>query len=200
MTEPRTLTPCKVTLFWRRYGDSIEWRADFVPFPIATANGHDINGWQSITQREGDPDPLYTAAFLAGVRLNSYGGHALEFRICRLLDGRQPPRLGSLNETGGSFDEGGLTLEFGGACPVQGIGTLDGRVAYYRARGDGWSFEVWAEGVDVADDGLPEPEAEWVHDRSGAYAWPDGGWLHHDQSIENLREALAAWRSREAKS
>jgi hypothetical protein len=200
MTEPRVLVPCKVTLFWRRYGDGIEWRADFVPFPVPIARQgvHDINGWQSAPSRDGSPDPLYTAAFLVGVRLASYGGHALEFKIVEEPSQREPPLTGGFDETNGSFNEDGLTIEFGGACPVQGFGTLDGRFVYYRARGDGWSFEVWAEGVDVADDGLPEPSPEWALDRHGTYAWPEGGYLHRDQSILNLREALAAWRSRGA--
>jgi hypothetical protein len=194
----RTLTPCRVTLFWRRYGDDIEWRADFIPFPISTAKGHDIDGWQSVARREGDPDPLYTAVFRTGIRLASYGGCVLEFRIVEEPAVREPPDLGGFTETGGDLDEDGLAISFGGACPVQGFGTLDGRVAYYRARGTGWSFEVYPVGATCELDDLPDGEPEWIYDKPDVYAWPDGGWLHCDTSLANLREALAAWRSRSA--
>lgn len=42
----------------------------------------------------------------------------------------------------------------GGNCPVQGDGTVDSHRWYFRARGEAWSFEVWAEGIGIpVDDG-----------------------------------------------
>jgi hypothetical protein len=37
----------------------------------------------------------------------------------------------------------GLTGRFGGECPVQGYGEIDGKHWYFRARCDYWSFEVY---------------------------------------------------------
>jgi hypothetical protein len=41
--------------------------------------------------------------------------------------------------------------EFGGNCPVQGDGEVDGNPFYFRARNDGWTFSVAAAGVDPVD-------------------------------------------------
>jgi hypothetical protein len=38
-----------------------------------------------------------------------------------------------------------LTGRFGGHCPVQGYGEIDGKHWYFRARGAYWSFEVYAD-------------------------------------------------------
>jgi len=75
-------------------------------------------------------------------------------------------------------------IEFSGACPVQGVGTVDGRQVYYRARGSGWSLSV-----ELSD------EEEWTYTEA-PYAWPDGGWLHRDESMANIKKAVAAFRTR----
>ena len=86
--------------------------------------------------------------------------------------------------TDGVYQAEGVELRFGGACPVQGDGEVDGRAAYYRARGGGWSLDV-----ELSDN------ESWTY--GGApYAWPDGGWLHRDESIANIETAVAAFRSR----
>lgn len=199
MTETfRTLKPAKVTLLWRRYGDDIEWTATIDPPPFE--NYEALFGWQHEQAKERIPDPLYRAVFKLGEKVNNLSIFATSLEIVEQPAVRSRPKTGNLDETCGEIHEGGLDLEFYGACPVQGMGTLDGRVAYYRARGTGWSLEVWAEGVDIADDGLPEPESEWLFGDRDAYAFPDGGWLHRDVSITNLRAALAAWRARSAVS
>lgn len=94
------------------------------------------------------------------------------------------PRCEGLEGTSGSVDEGGVEIEFGGACPVQGEGTLDGLPIYYRARGSGWSLTVR----------LSEHES-W-HYGEDPYAWPDGGWIAAEESIANIKKAVAAFRKR----
>lgn len=71
-------------------------------------------------------------------------------------------------------------LEFGGACPVQGDGKVDGLDAYYRARGTGWSFELTDSSGNVA----------WSYDSGRVYHFPDGGWLHYSVSQRNIERAV----------
>ena len=95
--------------------------------------------------------------------------------------------------TNGELHEGGLVITFGGACPVQGYGSLDGRGVYFRARHDVWRVEVYGEGVEVDGYiGLPKEPPEWVHHGTHDHA----GWMRPDETIAALREALAAYRAR----
>ena len=61
-----------------------------------------------------------------------------------------------------------------------------------------WSPQVSQQHRDDpnAQDYMPDAEEEWSYDKLDVYAWPDAGWLHRDESIANLREALAAWKAR----
>lgn len=86
--------------------------------------------------------------------------------------------------TNGHAASEGIDIPFGGACPVQGTGDVDGYEAYYRARGEGWSLTIT----------LSEDE-EWTFGKS-EYAFPDGGWLHRDESLANIATAVAAFRER----
>ena len=197
MPEPRTLKPAKVTLLWRRYGAGIEWTATIEPPPFE--HYEVMFGWQHELPMDGSPDrpdPLYRASFKLGGTVQNLSLFANPFAVVEQPAARDAPKAGNLDETCGEIHEDGLDLHFYGACPVQGMGTLDGRVCYYRARGTGWRLSVWAAGVDIADDGLPEPDEEWFHGDRECYAFPDGGWLHRDVSLANLRTALAAWRAR----
>ncbi len=111
----------------------------------------------------------------------------------------RPPKMGSTSEkdekgafvTNGEYVETNAageptdtSIPFGGACPVQGEGAVDGHEAYYRARGTGWSLEIM----------LGEGET-WNYGEN-AYAWPDGGWLHRDESSANIEKGVAMFRSR----
>lgn len=48
------------------------------------------------------------------------------YRLERRLQGARDVEMADLGETSGHLYEGGLEIEFGGACPVQGDGELDG--------------------------------------------------------------------------
>ena len=136
------------------------------------------------------------AAIDVGACLNAYGGSAagLGGSCVEHDEIKGEPRLGGLDETCGSLDEDGLEIDFGGACPVQGYGTVDDHLCYYRSRGTAWQFAVWEIGVTqdmIEAEDLP-PIFEHVEDR---YAYPDAGWLHGDESIDNIRKAVTVFRT-----
>ena len=193
--DSRTLKPARVTLLWRRYGTGIEWTATIDPPPFDCYEH--MFGWQHERADDEIPDPLYRAAFRLGEQISRLSLFANPLVVLEQPSIREAPAAGDLDETDGVLHEDGLEIHFYGACPVQGVGILAERFCYYRARGRGWSFTVWAEGVtQLGEHGLPELDAEWEYRRPDVYAHPDGGWLHRDESIKNLREAIAAWRTR----
>ena len=71
-----------------------------------------------------------------------------------------------------------------GNCPVQAEGTVNGNPAYFRARGDGWSFAVSLPGVDPVEiDSVSDPRA--VYYREGDWgAWPDAGWMTEAEAVK----------------
>lgn len=91
-------------------------------------------------------------------------------------------------DTCGSIDEPGLSIAWSGMCPVQGDGDVDGRVCYYRSRGDGWQFSVAAPG---SDDALADDAWEYAED---PYIWPAGGYVAAAVSERCIRKAVAAFR------
>jgi hypothetical protein len=96
-------------------------------------------------------------------------------------------------DTDGTAAGEGYQVEFGGACPVQGDGAVDGFPCYYRSRGAGWSFSVYAVGVDTYND--LEAAPIWEHAET-CYLWPDGGWVHTARSIACIERAVALFRAR----
>jgi hypothetical protein len=86
-------------------------------------------------------------------------------------------------------------LDFGGACPVQGYGTIDGRNAYYRSRGTGWSLKIVPPGKLIEDG-----HVEWQYWSGRVYHFPDGGWIHPSVSIANLDHAVTQYYKEKARS
>lgn len=97
-------------------------------------------------------------------------------------------------ETDGTATGEGYSVDFGGACPVQGWGVVDGHACYYRARGKGWSLEVYPPGAS-ADDLNASPL--WEHGEA-CYIWPDGGYVRPELSQQNIARAVAKFRGRDA--
>jgi len=97
--------------------------------------------------------------------------------------------LDALAETAGKALGEGYEIDFGGACPVQGTGLVDGHEAYFRARGDGWSLEIYALGVS-ADDLKAEPIFDHHDAESGA------SWLPAEKSRAHIETAVALFRER----
>lgn len=106
----------------------------------------------------------------------------------RWLEGAR--RVRTARDSRGELSEETLEIEWGGQCPVQGHGLLDGREIYYRSRGEGWSLQVAPPGGDVWDD------SAWIFGRQ-EYFFPDGGWVHPDVTAACIREAVAHWRARD---
>lgn len=89
--------------------------------------------------------------------------------------------------------DGSDYIEFGGACPIQGYGEVDGRNAYYRSRGTGWSLEIAPLGKLVDDDCI-----EWQYWSGRVYHFPDGGWVHPAVTRANLDRAAAQYYEEKA--
>ena len=70
---------------------------------------------------------------------------------------------------------------FGGNCPVQGEGTINGKPFYFRARGDSWSLGIGGD---------PVGNPEWEH-REWYGTWPDAGWMESEQAEAFLMAAAA---------
>lgn len=108
------------------------------------------------------------------------------YLVLRWLQGARRGVTGCASDLSGDVHDDGIEMTFGGGCPVQGQGTIDGLECYYRSRGEGWYVEI------TMPDGLI-----WEYGEC-CYVWPDGGWLHWSESERNIRKAAAEFREREA--
>lgn len=111
------------------------------------------------------------------------------YLLRRFLQGARPIACRGYEATQGFICEDGIDLTWGGACPVQAEGTVDGRAAYYRSRGEGWSLSIAAPGSDdvFADDAWDYHEAP--------YFFPDGGWVATEVSERCIRKAIGLFRA-----
>ncbi|MCC6318267.1 MAG: hypothetical protein IT361_11315 [Gemmatimonadaceae bacterium] len=106
----------------------------------------------------------------------------------RYLQGARRVELADYDGTAGLLCVDGLDIQWGGACPVQGEGTLDGRECYYRSRGEGWQFHVAGASGDVFGDDA------WTHCER-RYIFPAGGWVSAAVSERCIRAAVAKFRA-----
>lgn len=106
---------------------------------------------------------------------------------------RRPPIAEIVVETGCEFEQDGVSTYYGGACPVQGQGLIDGHPFYYRARGRGWDLDVFEQHEVLDEDLWPDPIFSY---RERPYAHPDGGWLQASESKLNILKAAEAFRAR----
>lgn len=98
--------------------------------------------------------------------------------------------------THGTYRGPGVELPFGGNCPVQGFGKIDGRVCYFRARDRGWAFEVWKPGFD------PEPDDaawfdghEFYYGNCAEFEPFAGGWIGAGKAKELIEVGVKAYRA-----
>ena len=84
----------------------------------------------------------------------------------------------------------GLDGMVGGACPVQGEGTVDGLPWYFRARSGEWTFSIAAR-----------PDGDPVEVRSGGgpgWRWSgdddDEGWMPSKVAARIIRQCVAEFR------
>jgi hypothetical protein len=71
------------------------------------------------------------------------------------------------------------TFEVYGNCPVQGLGTVLGRELYFRARHDGWSFDVADHAGRLPSDGFRDSDGFY---READY--PNAGWMPHQEAVK----------------
>lgn len=117
--------------------------------------------------------------------------------LVRRCQGARRPPIDGYEATAGLLDAEGIFMRWGGACPVQGEGVIDGHPVYYRSRGEWWSADFFAPGTDISDelDGEVVFAAEH-HD----YISYDGGWITADESRRNLVQATKEFRAWRAKA
>lgn len=142
--------------------------------------------------------------YLYWQRLPSWLRHPFEYAYDHVFHGARPVKIGvadPFRQAQGELVDDGIDIQFGGACPVQGDGTVDGRVMYYRSRGSGWELSIAKEGKRMREplegffpDSPALDEEAWVF-AEHPYHWPDGGWVHADVSRECIRRAVAKWRA-----
>jgi len=159
------------------YGDDGEWA-----FKYDLGPGIHLTGWH-VAKTEAE------ALEKARAEVAKWGRDGAAAVVERVEVPLRAPRRGGMDETQGHYhellDDGReVDIPFGGACPVQGEGDVGGLEAYYRARGAHWSLTIT----------LSEQES-WTYGRPCG-AWPDAGWLHRDESIANIAEAVRAFRLR----
>jgi hypothetical protein len=93
-----------------------------------------------------------------------------------------PTGLEKLVVTAPEFDAG---FEVYGHCPVQGFGTVLDRELYFRARHDGWSFDVADHAGHLPSDGY--------FDSDGFYReadYPNASWMPHTEAVKIIVRCL----------
>lgn len=87
-----------------------------------------------------------------------------------------------------AFNATGATLaSFGGNCPVQAEGMVDGQTFYFRARGDAWSLDIGPEDTWHGD-------GAWRIDGDYGSGF-DAGWMHKHEALGFMVEGIAAYRA-----
>lgn len=104
------------------------------------------------------------------------------------------------DDTQGAAIGDGYDVPFGGACPVQGYGQIDGHFCYFRARHDAWRFEVYGKDAGVTKDNFTKKWCDegvrpiFIHHGEA----DNTGWQDSECSVAQIEEAIAAFRSRDA--
>lgn len=81
------------------------------------------------------------------------------------------------------------TFEIWGNCPVQALGTVRDRDLYFRARNNGWSFDVADRTGNLPSDGYRDSDGFY---REGSY--PDAGWMPLGDAVEIIARCLREYR------
>jgi hypothetical protein len=95
---------------------------------------------------------------------------------------KDPAGLERLIVTAPEFD---AAFEVYGHCPVQGFGTVLRRELYFRARHDGWSFDVADHAGRLPSDGY--------HNSDGFYReadYPNASWMPHEKAVKIIVQCL----------
>jgi len=93
-----------------------------------------------------------------------------------------PEGLELLRVTAPEYD---ASFEIYGDCPVQAFGTVGGRELYFRAKHEGWSFDVADHAGHLPSDGYRESDGFY---REGDYA--EAGRMPLQRAIEIIGRCL----------
>lgn len=139
--------------------------------------------WQLTRHRTAWLRPLYALEFLLPTKLL----RKIAYALSRTLDGAERIQTGNYKETCGTFVARGVSINFSGACPIQGFGEIDGFPCYYRSRGEGWSICVakYPESDPMDIDAFYYGESNWI--------WPEGGWAHAEVTRACIDKGLSEW-------
>ena len=85
------------------------------------------------------------------------------------------------------------SFEVYGNCPVQGFGSVGGRDLYFRARHTGWSFDVADSAGNLPSDGFMNSDGFYRED-----AYPNAGWMPHDEAVGIIERCLREYTSQRA--
>jgi hypothetical protein len=96
-----------------------------------------------------------------------------------------PAGVDRLFVTAPEFD---ATFEVYGSAPVQGFGTVLGRDLYFRARHDGWSFDVADHPGNLPTDGYHNSDGFY---REGVY--PNASWMPLAESVKIIVRCLSEY-------
>ena len=80
-------------------------------------------------------------------------------------------------------------FEVHGNCPVQALGTVYDRDLYFRARNDGWSFEVADRLGRLPSDGYRDLDGFY---REGGY--PQASWMPMKEAIVIIEQCLREYK------
>ncbi len=98
----------------------------------------------------------------------------------------------SLNDGPAVLQGEGWVGSFGGFCPVQGEGRVDGLPWFFRARGSRWQFAVaLSPDGDPVETLLGGPGFRLDAPCKDGYA---AGWLKNSEAAELIREGIEAYR------
>lgn len=80
------------------------------------------------------------------------------------------------------------------ACPMQLEGTVDGFPAYFRARGEHYTFDIALSGGDAVSQSLSDSEGELsVYERWGDEPYA-AGWMSEEEARALIAKHVAHWR------
>lgn len=84
-------------------------------------------------------------------------------------------------------------FEIDGWCPIQASGTVLDREMYFRARGEGWSFDVADSSGNLPSDGYRDSDGFY---QEGEH--PNASWMPLREAIKIVRKCLREFTGVEA--
>ena len=94
-----------------------------------------------------------------------------------------------------ALPEGVKLLSFGGYCPVQADGEVDGKLFYFRARGNSWSMHIYPKGTkDIFFDDNPEV---WSYSEDYGFTEFAAGWMTKKVAFDCMTHAIELYRKQQ---